>query len=452
MIAHKPTVENYREHLIQLIKELENKLIEREQIIRIMILAIFSKQHVFLIGDPGVGKTYLTELLANAISDAVYFDFLVANDTTQEELLGATIRDTETGKVSRSTDGTMLGAHIVFLDEMFKGQSILLNSFLGIMNERVYKMGNAGTIKVPLVSLFGASNEFPSGKALEPYDDRLIFRYEVCAIQEEENFIKYISGNFDTDSSIRHTLSLSDIEYCNMMSKTVDVTTEIKELLVKLKKAIRGDSIKISDRKLGPKFAMSVFKMSAYLNGRNSVDMSDIVLLYHMAWRDYSDKTRAHEVIAKVMFKSTDVIKVSLDSIAHSADMLFGKLRSQYVKYLDFEEALVQNKKLEEDFSKLYSDIKTCGTELENLIESSKHIFEEKELQDQAAAQIANNIFLYNVNLHAFTDDLISKHTKLTVDMQSNMDKISFWLNECKDAFGYESIRSRKIVGSQMTF
>jgi len=50
------TQEEYKQLAAQAIKELENKAIEREELIRILILAMFSRTNVFLIGLPGVGK------------------------------------------------------------------------------------------------------------------------------------------------------------------------------------------------------------------------------------------------------------------------------------------------------------------------------------------------------------------------------------------------------------
>ena len=52
------TQEEYKQLVAKVIKELENKAIEREELIRILILAMFSRTNVFLIGLSGVGKIY----------------------------------------------------------------------------------------------------------------------------------------------------------------------------------------------------------------------------------------------------------------------------------------------------------------------------------------------------------------------------------------------------------
>jgi MoxR-like ATPase len=69
-------------------------------------------------------------------------------------------------------------AHIAFLDEVFKANSSILNALLGVINERVYhEAGQA--IPVPLLSLFGASNETPEDNGLGALYDRFLLRVVV---------------------------------------------------------------------------------------------------------------------------------------------------------------------------------------------------------------------------------------------------------------------------------
>ena len=58
------------EKTVSLINEIDKKVIEREELVRLMVLSIFSKSHIFLIGPPGVGKTYIINIVIRAIKDA----------------------------------------------------------------------------------------------------------------------------------------------------------------------------------------------------------------------------------------------------------------------------------------------------------------------------------------------------------------------------------------------
>lgn len=428
---------SYRDRLVALISEFEGKLIERERIIRIMLLAMFSKQHVFLIGDPGVGKTYLTEIISSAISDAKYFDFLVAHDTTQEELLGCLVRDNASGKVRREIEGTILDSHFVFLDEMFKGQSILLNSFLGIMNERVYKMGNAGTIKVPLVSLFGASNEFPSGNALLPYDDRLIFRYEIKRIVEVHNYIRYINGDFDMSKKLSNTFTLNDIEYASVMSQNIKFNDLQQGMLIAIKSKLRGDKLEISDRKMGPKFAISVFKMSAFLNGRDSIDFSDLLLLLHMAWRDYDDKARAESAIIDTIFTPSKQIEIVVKScIDDKYTTIIGQIKSKYIGYLKCSTEL-NSKTAEEEFIVVRNAICKLMGDIGLVCMFHSGVVSDYEFQTLVQRQAENNIFLKEESMITYSQAMLARIDELGEAIALLKDEIESWLNNNKSFYEY---------------
>ena len=67
----------------------------------------------------------------------------------------------------RITTNRLPEAQIVVLDEPFKASSAILNVMLSIINERVFD--NGGTrIDVPMISLYGASNELLCRSSLSP--------------------------------------------------------------------------------------------------------------------------------------------------------------------------------------------------------------------------------------------------------------------------------------------
>lgn len=89
------------------------------------------------------------------------FLHLMARFTVPEELLGSiSIQGMKQDNYRRITTNRMPEAQIVVLDEPFKASSAILNVMLSIINERVFD--NGGTrIDVPMISLYGASNELP---------------------------------------------------------------------------------------------------------------------------------------------------------------------------------------------------------------------------------------------------------------------------------------------------
>src|SRR2546430_10510839 len=79
------------------------------------------------------------------------------------------------GTVVTVTAGMLPEAEFVFLDELFNANSAILNNLLTVLNERVYRRG-AETHRLPLISLFAASNHLPEDDALQALFDRFLVR------------------------------------------------------------------------------------------------------------------------------------------------------------------------------------------------------------------------------------------------------------------------------------
>lgn len=321
-----------------LIEEIEKKTIEREELARLITLAIFSKSHIFLIGLPGVGKTYVINIALRAVRDAKYFEYLVMAGTKQEELFGTSFIN-ENGKLEYDIEGSVLDSHYVLLDEMFKGDSGILNSLLGVTsNERTFFMRGRGAIKVPLEVLFGASNEFPQDDALEPFDDRLLIRYDVERIKKPENYRRFIRGDFDRNPEVSVSLSLEDLRYAEMEAKLVRIPEEIVEIFTILKQAIVQDRIRISDRKMIT--AMNrIMKMSAYLNGRDHINYSDLFLLKHIAWREHTERRKIREVLDVKIYGSNREVQAALseleDALSNQLRLLDGEVGDLLFKRME---------------------------------------------------------------------------------------------------------------------
>ena len=73
--------------------ELGALFVEREEVVRAMLLALLSREHLALIGPPGTAKSMLIIELAKRVGDSVgnglrCFVYLLTKFTTPEELFG----------------------------------------------------------------------------------------------------------------------------------------------------------------------------------------------------------------------------------------------------------------------------------------------------------------------------------------------------------------------------
>ena len=160
-------------------EELQQMFLERAELIDGALAALLSAQHVMIVGPPGTAKSMLADELCRRIEGASYFQWLLTKFTTPEELFGAvSLKALEADDYRRVTSHKLPEAHIAFLDEVFKASSSILNAILSIINERLFHNGRQVTA-VPLLSLFGASNELPEDDELLALYDRFLLRFVV---------------------------------------------------------------------------------------------------------------------------------------------------------------------------------------------------------------------------------------------------------------------------------
>jgi MoxR-like ATPase len=123
-----------------------------------------------------------------------YWEVLMTRFSTPEDLFGPVkLSALQADRFERATDNYLPGAEVVFLDECWKANGGILNALLTVSNERVYHNGGIAT-PVPLVSMFGASNELPEGPELEALYDRFMVRLHVDPIADRGNFLTMLQG------------------------------------------------------------------------------------------------------------------------------------------------------------------------------------------------------------------------------------------------------------------
>ena len=161
--------------LLEVARIMERHFLNKQEIIRLLLICTVAGEHMVLIGPPGTAKSAMVRLFARLI-DARYFEYLLTRFTEPNEIFGPVdIRAFREGSYRRRIENMLPQAEIVFLDEIFKSNSAILNSLLTLLNERRFTSGGQ-VLEVPLLSLFGASNEVPNDDNLAAIFDRFLLR------------------------------------------------------------------------------------------------------------------------------------------------------------------------------------------------------------------------------------------------------------------------------------
>src|SRR5246500_5006972 len=168
----------------EVIAPLKERFVGRDEVVDLIALALVAGEHLFLYGPPGTAKSALIRQFASAVRGP-YFEYMLTRFTEPNEVFGPIdLVKLREGSVATVTTGMLPEAEFVFLDELFNANSAILNNLLTVLNERVYRRG-AETHRLPLLSLFSASNHLPEDDALRALFDRFLLRCHVENLSPE---------------------------------------------------------------------------------------------------------------------------------------------------------------------------------------------------------------------------------------------------------------------------
>ncbi|MCM3712359.1 AAA family ATPase [Sporosarcina luteola] len=296
---------------------LNAKFFEREDEVEAILIAILSRQHLLMIGPAGTAKSALSVELAKIVQGTEYFQWLLTRFSTPEEVFGPlSLKDLEQGVYKRNTASKMPEANLVFLDEIFKANSAILNSLLTLINERLF-YNNGSPVKVPLMSVIGASNEYPEeGEGLEALFDRFLLRFEIDYIADETNFVSMMKG--DGQHQPMPSMTMEELVQLQFFTDMVAIPDEIYETLSKIRMELRDEGIRPSDRRF--KQSLSVLQAKALINQRQFVKVDDIVILENALWETVDQKDTVSLIVRS---HAQDVVTRAIESIQNEAQEVF---------------------------------------------------------------------------------------------------------------------------------
>ena len=280
--------------------ELNSEILERRQEIHTTVLALLSRKHHFQVGPPGTAKSLTIDRLQKRIDglgDNGYFRWLLTTYTTPEELFGGPDfqRLREHGEYKRITEKKMPVSYITFADEIFKANSSILNTLLTIMNERqFYNMDDDPS--VPLISLFGASNEVPDGEALWAMWDRLHFRHEIRPLQESSSLMQMLSVPLVSQPD--PVIHLDDLFSAHRGVDAVEIHGDVYEAIVDLRNDLRKDGVEPTERRWND--SLDIIRAEAWMNGREVADIEDMRPLMHVLWGSLDDQKTVKKTVLEL--------------------------------------------------------------------------------------------------------------------------------------------------------
>jgi MoxR-like ATPase len=271
-------------------------LVEREVLVELVVLAAVSAEHLLVIGPPGTAKSEAVRRVARALGGR-YFEYLLGRFTEPSELFGPIdLKRLREGVVETQTAGMLPEAEIAFLDEIFLGSTAILNTLLGILNERTFRRGHT-QLACPLRICVGAANALPQDEALGAFADRFLLRVFLEPVPDPR-LEELLEGGWALQGeAFLQKASLGDIDALSAAARGADLSG-VRPALAHLIRLLRGAGVALSDRR-----AVKVQRLvaaAAALAGRERPTEADLWPLV-FAVPEAEGQTLARQVLSRAI-------------------------------------------------------------------------------------------------------------------------------------------------------
>ncbi|MGW8389895.1 AAA family ATPase [Pseudoduganella sp. HUAS MS19] len=293
------------------IREATDGLVERDQLAELMILAAVAQEHLLVVGPPGTGKSAVVRRVAHSLGGK-YFEYLLGRFTEPSELFGpvnlARLRE---GVVETETAGMLPEAEIAFLDEVFLGSTAILNTLLGLLNERQFRRGHT-QIKCPLRLCVGAANGLPEDEGLSAFADRFLLHTFVDPVPDNR-LEDLLAGGWQVNRrSVVPRAELASLDLLNRAVPQVDMAPA-RPALAHAIRLLREANIPLSDRRIVK--SQSLIAAAAALAGRSAASVADLWPLLYAIPTDAGQKS-AREVLREVLAQARHPLLLSVTESA----------------------------------------------------------------------------------------------------------------------------------------
>ncbi len=275
-----------RQKVLALKEAVNSMVVGRDEEVDGILLALLSKNHVVMIGPPGTAKSFIALTIASMLRARVY-KYMLTKYTTYDELFGPIHigEFVRTGELRRNWS-PIVKAEIVFLDEIFNGDSPILNALLSLMQERVvYDPLTGSAVETPLWTLIGASNRAPEEEELAAVYDRFAVKLFVQPIgSKTDKLIAALERKWMNGKSEEVKVDMEDIkvlhEYTLSLARSEEVHNLYKVYVVPLLQMV-----------------MTKF----YVSDRSAIDYFRRLFAAYLVLKGRADEAAAAEAAYKII-------------------------------------------------------------------------------------------------------------------------------------------------------
>lgn len=278
----EPELARIRAGVAAAIENSGDAIVSRRSLAEMVFLCLVAQENLLLIGPPGTGKSAAARLAAQAVGGR-YFEYLLGRFTEPTEIFGPLdLAALGRGEVRPDVTGMLPEAEVAFLDEVFLGSTAILNTLLGILNERRYRRGGL-EIACPLRCCVAASNALPEDPTLRAFADRFLLTAFVDPVGDHGLESLLEAGwrfGLNQGGASGPSLRIADIDLLTETAKAVDMS-EVRPLYAHVLRKLRGRGLRFSDRRIVK--GQTLIASAATIAGRAAASPADLWPVVFMA-------------------------------------------------------------------------------------------------------------------------------------------------------------------------
>lgn len=264
-----PSVIESSNRIVRAFSDLNNVVVGRKEILRQLMMALITRNHLLMEGPPGVAKSFLASSFFKCIEGGNKFKVQCTKKMTEDYLIGPLDMHLfrEEGEYVHRVEGYLPTAHYAFLDEFLDLSPGALRALLEVLNERTFSRGPQA-LRCPLSTAIAATNfSGENEEALEAVHDRFLFKAKISKLTNAKDRL----AMFNESKPLR-TFTHTDVLRVQEAVKRVVVPRAVLTTYVDM-----CGCLDITDRTV--RRCIEVVKASAILKGRHIATLEDLTAL-----------------------------------------------------------------------------------------------------------------------------------------------------------------------------
>ena len=269
----------------ELRKEIGKVIVGQDEVVRLLLTAIFCQGHCLLVGVPGLAKTLLIQTIASSL-DLTFNRIQFTPDLMPSDILGSETLDQN--RNFKFIKGPVF-SNIILADEINRTPPKTQSALLEAMQEYAVTIGGQKHGLPRPFFVLATQNPIEQEGTYplpEAQLDRFMFMVtlDYPSYEEEVRIVQQTTS--ETKETIMQVLSGAQIQYFQQLIRRVPVTSNVVEYAVRLVQKTRprsAEAVRDADDYLewgaGPRASQALIltaKCNALLTGKYSPDIEDV--------------------------------------------------------------------------------------------------------------------------------------------------------------------------------